>query len=112
MDHYHAMLWLRQPAISYIVDGYYQTQSVFNRSLANPINIAIREIAKNIVFEDGSYAGEKGQIINNSTAISIIEENILNKLGINLQEQLDDIKIDFNDIIATYNRSSWSYSYC
>lgn len=104
MDHYHAMLWLRQPAISYIVDGYYQTQSVFNRSLANPINIAIREIAKNIVFEDGSYAGEKGQIINNSTAISIIEENILNKLGINLQEQLDDIKIDFNDIIATYNR--------
>lgn len=104
MDHYHAMLWLRQPAIGYIIDGYYQTQSVFNRSLANPINIAIREIAKNIIFEDGTYAGEKGQIVDNSTPIAIIEQNILTKLNINLEEQLDDIKIDFNDIIATYNR--------
>lgn len=104
MDHYHAMLWLRQPAIDYIIDGYYQTQSVFNRSLANPINIAIREIAKNITFEDGTYAGEKGQVVNNSTPIAIIEQNILKKLNINLEEQLDDIKIDFNDIIATYNR--------
>lgn len=105
MDHYHAMLWLRQPAMDYIVDGYYQTQSVFNRSLANPINITIREIAKNITFEDGTHAGENGKNVNNSTPVQIIETNILNKLGVNLQEQLDEIKIDFNDIISSYETS-------
>ncbi len=48
MDAYSAILWIRQPGISRIVDAYYESQSVFVTGQFNPIHVAIKRIARDL----------------------------------------------------------------
>lgn len=48
MDAYSAILWLRQPGISRLVNCYFETNSVFSRGKFNPVNMAIKQIAKEL----------------------------------------------------------------
>lgn len=47
-DAYTAILWLRQPGVSRVVDAYYESQSVFVRGNYNPIHTAIKRVAHDL----------------------------------------------------------------
>lgn len=47
-DAYTAMLWLRQPGVSKVVEAYYESQSVFVRGNYNPIHTAIKRVAHDL----------------------------------------------------------------
>lgn len=47
-DAYTAMLWLRQPGVTRIVDAYYESQSVFVKGNYNPIHTAIKRVAHDL----------------------------------------------------------------
>ena len=45
MDAYSAILWIRQPGISRIVDAYFESKSIFSKGNYNPVHTAIKRIA-------------------------------------------------------------------
>lgn len=47
-DAYTAILWLRQPGVTRIIDAYYESQSVFVRGNYNPIHTAIKRVAHDL----------------------------------------------------------------
>lgn len=106
MDHYSAQLWLRQPAITEIGNAYYKTLSVFNRSNANPIAIAIREVAKKYEASIGQPLVKDG--IADYTPLDDIYEAISSKDDLVPDINANGIELDIPTIEKSYARKQYT----
>ena len=109
LDHYTAQLWLRQPAIMEVGNVFNATQSSFVKYNANPINIAIRNIAKKFKTKDGKFATGTTHPVDNGTEIDTIINTLdtyfapAGKKSTNLRRIANSIKIDARVIDELYN---------
>ena len=95
MDAYSAILWLRQPGISRIVDAYFEGQSVFARGNYNPVHTAIKRIA-----------AELGVKVNNETVTDTTPiANVISALQREYGEQFSEIT-DGGIISLDYNNNA------
>ena len=109
LDHYTAQLWLRQPAIMEVGRAFDATNSSFIKYNANPINIAIRNIAKKFKTKSGLYATGTETPVDDSTNINTIIATLdeyfapEGKKSTNLRKIASNIKIDGRLIDSLYN---------
>lgn len=75
MDAYSAILWLRQPGITRIVDAYFESQSVFTVGQFNPIHTAVKRIAKELGIKVNK------QLVNDFTPIGEVLTALNNEYG-------------------------------
>lgn len=100
-DHYTAMLWLRQPAMTVLCDNYFKTQSSFNRVNMDIIELTIKTLAKR--FEkDGKKLGKNYAEVADNTPISTIIANLDKLMGTDIIEESNNIIIDPNEITDMY----------
>ena len=92
MDAYSAILWIRQPGITRIVNNYFKSQSVFTTYKGNPIQTTIREIAKELGVQVA------GAPISDSTNFNHIMLALQGQYGKRFEELTGaKISLDYND---------------
>ena len=108
LDHYTAQLWLRQPAIMEIGNAFNATQSSFLKYNLDPINIAIRNIAKKFRGANGTYATGTTTPVDDNTPIETIIDTLdkyfapEGKKSTNLKKIASSIKVDARTIDKLY----------
>lgn len=91
IDAYSAILWLRQPAITRIVNAYFESQSVFTIGQFNPIHTAVKRIAKELGIEVNK------QLVNDFTPIGQVLTALENKYGEEFRKIYPYSLINFNN---------------
>ena len=96
MDAYSAILWLRQPGITRIVNSYFENQSVFSVGDLNPIHTSVKRIAKELGIKI------KGQLVNDFSPICEVLFALNNEYGKQFRQIYPFSSITFhNDNSAT-----------
>ena len=92
MDAYSAILWIRQPGITRIVNNYFKSQSVFTTYKGNPVQTTIREIAKELGVQVANAP------IDDSTNFNHIMLALQGQYGKRFEELTGaKISLDYND---------------
>lgn len=100
VDAYSAILWIRQPGVSRIVNAYYDAQSVFARGQFNPINTAIKRLARELgVKINNNVVGEYDTITDVMAALKVqFGERFKELTGGEIDFNYKDNKISIIDV--------------
>lgn len=104
-DHYTAMLWLRQPAITELCNVFFKSESSFNRVNGNVITNTIKELAKRFEL-NGKKLGKNFGEVNEFTPIDTIIENLNSLLKVDVIEEAKNIVINPDEITEMYLNTS------
>ena len=91
VDAYTAILWIRQPGISRIVEAYYENESVFQRGYGNPIYTAIKNIARELKVTVNN------EIVTAANSIQDVMDALQEQYGDIFASMFADSKISFNN---------------
>lgn len=90
-DAYTAMIWLRQPGISRVVEAYYESQSVFVRGNYNPIHTAIKRIAHDLEVK------VRDEVVNDNNNITEVMMALQNQFGEEFAQMYPNSQISFDN---------------
>lgn len=90
-DAYTALLWLRQPGISKVVEAYYESQSVFVRVNYNPIHTAIKRVAHDLGVK------VRNKVVTDNNNITEVITALQNQFGNKFAALFPKSKISFDN---------------
>lgn len=90
-DAYTAILWLRQPGVSRIVEAYYESQSVFVRGNYNPIHTAIKRVAHDLGVTI------RNEVVTDNNSITEVMTALQNQYGTEFASLFPNSKIAFDN---------------
>lgn len=90
-DAYTAMLWLRQPGVSKVIEAYYESQSVFVRGNYNPIHTAIKRIANQLGVK------VRNEVVTDNNNITEVMQALVNEHGTEFARLFPNSTISFDN---------------
>lgn len=90
-DAYTAILWLRQPGVSRVVEAYYESQSVFVKGNYNPVHTAIKRIAHDLGIK------VRNEVVTDNNNITEVLEALQKQYGGEFAAMYPNSKISFDN---------------